>query len=62
MVMLFSWSPAFFVRCWHIAAPDVCDCPQLAKADTAFQAHPLGQPTEPCLAADCQAGYTISIS
>ena len=25
MVMLFSWSPAFFVRCWHIAAPDVCD-------------------------------------
>jgi hypothetical protein len=23
--------------------------PQLAKADTAFQAHPLGQPTEPCL-------------
>src|SRR5258705_11339453 len=25
--------------------------PQLAKADTAFQAHPLGQPTEPCLGA-----------
>jgi hypothetical protein len=24
-------------------------CPQLAKADAAFQAHPFGQPTETCL-------------
>ena len=48
--LLSEWNVAF----WHIAAPDVCDgttavggsgCatarPQLAKADTALQAHPL---------------------
>jgi hypothetical protein len=31
------------VRKWHIAAPDVCDgtSESCAKADTAFQAHPL---------------------
>jgi len=35
------------VHTWHIAAPDVCDRPQLAKTDTAFQGAPVGQPTEP---------------
>ena len=34
--------PSLQCRFWHVAAPDVCGGrPQLAKANTAFQAHPL---------------------
>src|SRR6476659_2342233 len=38
------------VHTWHISAPDVCDgTSAVGKADTAFQAASVGQPTEPCL-------------
>jgi hypothetical protein len=34
-------------RFWHIAAQDVCTArPQLAKADTTFQAHPIRWSTD----------------